>query len=202
MDKKVQVQKFDKQAKKYEKMQKNDPIAKFRKRIFPEAEGRVLEVAIGAGLNLPFYKNVTELVGIDFSLEMLRVAKQASLQYSFPIKLNQADVETAEFEANSFDTIVSSLSFCTYENPIHVMNQFSKWCKPNGKILMLEHGKSTNRMLSILQKAIDPLAFKMIGCHQDREILHYVNSSNLEVLNVNRSIAGLLYFIWARPIGQ
>lgn len=199
MDKKAQIRKFDKQAKKYERMQKNDPTSRFRRRIFLEAEGRVLEVAIGTGLNLPFYKKVTELVGIDFSLEMLRAVEGVSLHYSFPIKLKQADVETVEFEANSFDTIVSSLSFCSYENPVKVMDQFSKWCKPDGKILMLEHRKSTNRLLSVIQKGIDPFAFKMIGCHQDREILHYVQSSNLELLKVERAIAGLLYFIWARP---
>lgn len=199
MDKKTQVRKFDKQAPKYERMQKNDPTARFRRRIFPEAEGKVLEVAIGAGLNLPYYKKVTELIGIDFSLEMLRAVEGIKSDYSFPIELQQADVETIDFAKNSFDTIVSSFSFCSYKNPVKVLNRFSRWCKPDGKILMLEHGESTNRLLRFMQKGIDPIAFKMIGCHQNRKILHEVQSSNLEILKVERAVAGILYFIWAKP---
>ncbi|WP_261132214.1 class I SAM-dependent methyltransferase [Bacillus sp. Marseille-Q3570] len=200
MNKNAHIRKFDKQAKKYERMQQKDPTAKFRKRIIPDAEGEVLEVAIGTGLNLPFYKNVTALTGIDFSREMLEAASKVTARYPYSIELKQADVETATFEENRFDTIVSSLSFCSYEKPVEVLNRFGKWCKPDGKILMLEHGKSTNRLLRGLQKGIDPLAYKMIGCHQDRDILGYVIASEqLEVVKVERALAGFFYFIWARP---
>ncbi|WP_408010499.1 class I SAM-dependent methyltransferase [Pseudalkalibacillus sp. A8] len=199
MDKNAHIGKFDKQAKKYEKLQKKDPTAKFRKRIIPDAEGKTLEVAIGTGLNLPYYKNVTELTGVDFSSEMLNAASKAINSYPFTIDLKQADVETINFEENSFDTIVSSLSFCSYENPVEVLNRFQRWCKPDGKVLMLEHGKSTNRILRGIQKGIDRIAYKMIGCHQARDILGFVEESPLEVMKMERALAGFMYFIWARP---
>ncbi len=109
MDKDAHIRKFNKQAKKYEKLQKKDPTARFRKRIIPDAEGKTLEVAIGTGLNLPYYRNVTELTGIDYSSEMLNAASKITHSYPFEINLEQVDVETIHFEENSFDTIVSSL---------------------------------------------------------------------------------------------
>ncbi|MGM7700171.1 class I SAM-dependent methyltransferase [Pseudalkalibacillus sp. Hm43] len=199
MNQQTQVRKFDKQAKKYERLQTKDPTSRYRKRIIPEASGKVLEVAVGTGLNFPYYNEVEEVIGIDFSSKMLDSARKVTHLHSFPIQLQQADVEEVNFEENQFDTIVSTLSFCSYENPVTLLNRFNRWCKPGGQILMMEHGKCTNRVLAWGQKQLDPLAYKMIGCHQDREISRFVVESDLEVHKFERALAGFLYFIWAKP---
>ncbi|MFL1677424.1 class I SAM-dependent methyltransferase [Paenibacillus dendritiformis] len=139
MDRQSLIQKFDKQAKKYSKRRKNKHAYRFRQRIFQEAEGKVLEVSIGSGLNFPFYNKNIELTGIDFSHEMLKAAQNAAKNYPFKTTFIQEDVESVELSANSFDTIVSSGSLCAYQNPIHVLNNFQKWCRPEGNILLLEH---------------------------------------------------------------
>jgi len=199
MDRQSLIKKFDKQAKKYDKRRKNDQAYKFRQRIFQEAKGKVLEVAIGSGLNFPFYSSDIELTGLDFSHEMLKRAQNAAKDYPFKTTLIQEDVETVDFNENSFDTIISSGSLCAYQDPVSVLNSFQKWCEPDGKILMIEHGISTNKPLACLQNALDPLALKVVGCHQNRNISKIVKESGLKLIREERYLAGYLYLIWAKP---
>lgn len=199
MDRQSLIKKFDRQAKKYNKRRKNDQAYKFRQRIFQDAKGKVLEVAIGSGLNFPFYSSDIELTGLDFSHEMLKAAQNAAKDYPFKTTLIQEDVETVDFSENSFDTIVSSASLCAYQEPVSVLNSFQKWCKPEGKILMMEHGISTNKSLAWLQKSLDPLVLKVAGCHQNRDISQIIKESDLKLIREERYLAGYLYLVWAKP---
>lgn len=202
MNRQSLIKKFDKQAEKYDKRRKNDPLYRFRRRIFPEAEGNVLEVAIGSGLNFPFYRRDIELTGVDFSHEMLIKAEHAARNYPFQTTFIQRDIETLEFNENRFDTIISSTSFCAYQEPVDVLNKFQKWCKPEGKILLLEHGISTKRFLAGMQKMIDPLALRAVGCHQNRNISAIVEQSDVKTIREERYMAGSLYLIWAEPVDK
>ncbi|UFT98147.1 methyltransferase domain-containing protein [Radiobacillus kanasensis] len=199
MDRQSLIKKFDKQAKKYNKRRNYGQAYKFRQRIFQEAKGKVLEVAIGSGLNFPFYSSDIELTGLDFSYEMLKTAQNAAKNYPFKTALIQKDVETVEFNENSFDTIVSSASLCAYKEPGNVLNSFQKWCKPEGKILMMEHGISKNKPLAWLQNSLDPLMLKVVGCHQNRNISEIIKKSDLKLIREERYLAGYLYLIWAKP---
>ncbi|WP_404457930.1 class I SAM-dependent methyltransferase [Oceanobacillus kapialis] len=199
MDRQSLIKKFDKQAHKYNKRRKNGQASEFRQRIFREANGKVLEVAIGSGLNFPFYSSDIELTGLDFSPAMLKSAQNAAKNYPFKTTLIQDDVEKVEFDENSFDTIISSGSLCAYQEPVNVLNSFQKWCKPDGKILMLEHGISTNKPLAWLQKSLNPLAVKVVGCHQNRNISEIVKASKLTLIREERYFTGYLYLIWATP---
>ncbi|WP_040979359.1 class I SAM-dependent methyltransferase [Oceanobacillus jeddahense] len=199
MNRQSLIKKFDKQADKYDKRRRNDPLYRFRQRIFQKAEGNVLEVAIGSGLNFPFYSENIKLTGVDFSHEMLKKADRAAKDYAFHSVFIQKDVETVEFNDDSFDTIISSTSFCAYQEPVEVLNKFQKWCKPEGKILMLEHGISTNTFLAGMQKMVDPLALRVVGCHQNRNISNIIEKSNVKLIKEERYLAGSLYLIWAEP---
>ena len=193
------IRKFDKQSRKYDKRRNSNHASKFRKRIFQEADGYVLEVGIGPGLNFPFYNQDVTLTGLDFSHEMLKVARDAAKNYPFETTFIETDVETVEFNENTFDTIVSSGTLCAYQNPVTTLNNFQRWCKPGGKILLLEHGISTKKSIACVQKAINPLALKLVGCHQNRNITDIVNKSQLKVTKEERYLGGYLYLIWAKP---
>lgn len=199
MEHKSLIKKFDKQANKYNKRRKNDSAYKFREQVFQDVEGKVLEVGIGSGLNFSFYNKDVELTGVDFSREMLKIAQNAAKEYPFKATFIQEDVESVKFNENTFDTIVSSATLCAYQNPVIVLNNFQKWCKPEGKILMIEHGISTNKLLAWLQKRLDPLAVNIVGCHQDRNISEIVKKSSLKLIREERFMVGYLYLIWAKP---
>ena len=193
------IKKFDKQSNKYAKRRNNNRASKFRQRIFQDAEGHVLEVGIGSGLNFPFYNQEVKLTGLDFSHDMLKLARDAAKDYPFETTFIKTNVETVEFNENTFDTIVSSGTLCAYQNPVTTLNNFQRWCKPEGRILLLEHGVSTKKLIACVQKAINPLTLKLVGCHQNRNITDIVNKSQLNVIKEERYMAGYLYLIWAKP---
>lgn len=194
------IKKFDKQVDVYVRMRNNDKFAKYRRKLFHEARGDVLEVGVGTGLNFPYYNAVEKLTAVDFSEPMIAEAKKEAGRYPFPAEFICSDAEVIEFEENSFDTIVSSLSFCSYENPVELLNKFNTWCRKEGQILLLEHGLVKFKFLQMLQQAVDPLTMRMIGCHQNRDIEKLASSSNLEMIKVQRHVAGAIYIIKAKPV--
>ena len=194
------IKKFDKQVDVYVRMRDNDKFSKYRRKLFHKADGDVLEVGVGTGLNFPHYKEIKKLTAVDFSEPMIAEAEKEAGKYRFSAEFIRGDAESVEFEENSFDTIVSSLSFCSYNNPVELLNKFNLWCKEGGQILLLEHGLVKFKVLQVLQRAIDPLTMRMIGCHQNRDIEKLAASSNLEIIKVERHVIGALYLIQAKPV--
>lgn len=199
MKKEQIIKKFNKQAANYSKKLNKQGQNKWRKQIFQSVKGKTLEVAVGAGMNFSFYPKNIEYLGVDFSPKMIKYAKESAKKYGVNAKFIVSDVECLDFPDNSFDTIVSSGSFCGYENPVHVLNLFNKWCKEEGQILLLEHGLFSVPTLAWFQKKLDKLAVNAIGCHQNRDILEIVKQSNLKIMKHERGILGYLYLIWAKP---
>ncbi|CAM4273151.1 class I SAM-dependent methyltransferase [Lacicoccus alkaliphilus] len=199
MDTEKHIKKFDKQVGIYERMRNNDRFHKHRSALFGGAYGEVLEVAVGTGLNFPHYKGVDHLTAVDFSKKMLESAEKEAVNHPFPVQFINEDVEALTFADNSFDTIVSSLSFCSYEHPGEVLNRFNRWCRPGGRILLLEHGLGRSKVLQVIQKAVDPLTMRTIGCHQKRDISKIVGDSDLEIMNLERRVFGAVYLVEAAP---
>lgn len=199
MDKEKLIKTFDRQAKSYEKRRLYRSEEKWRRRLLPAAKGNILEVGVGAGANFQYYPKDVKVTAVDFSLEMLDKAKVAAMEEGIEAQFVHADVETLMFEQNSFDTIVSTLSLCGYDHPIRLLQAFNKWCKPDGQILLLEHGKSSNIVLSTLLTLLNPLNKRFVGCHLNRDILKIVQESNIAIERVEHYIAGAVHLVWAKP---
>lgn len=190
---------FDKQANGYEKRRKNQSQAKWREKLLSSAKGKVLEVAVGAGANFQFYPQGVEVTAVDFSGEMLKKAKSAAIEEGVNAQFIHSDVEFLSFEDHSFDTIISTLSLCGYENPTKILSLINKWCKPDGQILLLEHGKSSNPLIGYLQKMLNPLNRKVIGCEIDRDILRIIESSNIQIDQIEHYLKNMVHIVWAKP---
>lgn len=199
MEKEKLIKKFNKQANKYDKQRAQQSKSPYRRRIFQSIKGRTLEVAVGAGMNFAFIPPTSQYVGVDFSPEMLKKAETAAKKYSFQSTFILSEVEELRFADGEFDTIISSGTLCSYENPIEVLNRFNQWTASDGQVLLLEHGLFKNRYLAWLQKKLNPIFYKTIGCHQNRNILEIVQQSDLEVVKCERKMNGYLYMIWAKP---
>ncbi|WP_244520368.1 class I SAM-dependent methyltransferase [Fictibacillus solisalsi] len=200
MNKKL-IKKFNRQAQTYDRMRENQFQRKWREKLIGEAKGHVLELAVGAGGNFPFYKieKIDTITAVDFSPEMLGKAKKAARQYHLPAAFIESDIDELFFENQQFDSIVSTLSFCGYSSPARILENVSKWCKPNGQVLLLEHGISSNFLISTLQRALDPLAVKTVGCHQNRNIMKLVNHSPLDIQKAEHHWLNVFHLIWAKP---
>jgi methyltransferase OMS1 len=125
-------------------------IYSWRKKLLSHAKGDILELGFGSGRNLKFYAvnnhNWRSLTAIDFSEKMIGLTKKKLENNSLntKIKLMTMDVHKLDFEDNSFDTVVDTFGLCSYEDPITVLKEMQRVCKPNGYILLLEHGQSNS----------------------------------------------------------
>ncbi|WNS76062.1 class I SAM-dependent methyltransferase [Bacillus sp. DTU_2020_1000418_1_SI_GHA_SEK_038] len=199
MNKDKIIRTFDKQAKIYEKRRRIRSERKWRERLLSSTRGNVLEVAVGAGANFHYYPQGLKVTGVDFSEEMLKKAQEAAIEEGIDAQFILSDVESFSFEDNSFDTVISTLSMCGYENPTKVLNSFNKWCKPDGKILLLEHGKSSNTMIGCIQTMLNPLYRKIVGCELNRDILHIIEHSDIHVERMEHYLTGTVHLVWAKP---
>ena len=190
---------FDKQANGYEKRRKNQSQAKWREKLLSSVKGKVLEVAVGAGANFQYYPRGVEVTAVDFSGEMLKKAKAAAIEEGMDAQFIHSDVESLSFEDYSFDTIISTLSLCGYENPTIILNLMNKWCKPDGQILLLEHGKSSNALIGYLQTMLNPLNRRVIGCEIDRDILRIIESSSIQIDRMEHYLTNMVHLVWAKP---
>lgn len=199
MDKRKLIRIFDRQAVKYDRMRGDAYQRRWRQQLLRHAQGEVLELAVGAGANFPYYSPAIRLTAIDFSPAMVDKAKQAARAYPFEIDVQCADIEEADLPAHAFDTVVSTLSLCSYANPRKVLENMNRWCKPNGQILLMEHGISSHSIVAGIQKLLNPLLYRTMGCHHTRDILKMVRNSGMTIVGEERIWLNMGYLIWAKP---
>ncbi|MED4207529.1 class I SAM-dependent methyltransferase [Neobacillus mesonae] len=193
------IRTFDRQASQYEKRRMDNTQKRWRQNLLGEAKGEVLELAVGAGANFPFYASDVKVTATDFSKAMLEKAKQAASLHQVDAEFICGDIEGLNFSDQSFDTIISTLSLCCYDQPLIVLGNMKRWCKPNGTILLMEHGISTNSFISLIQKAINPLHYRIVGCHQTRNIPEMIQQSGIIIEKTESHWFNMVHLIWAKP---
>ena len=153
----------------------------YRKKLVSQAKGKILEIGIGTGRNLPYYPRGCEIIGVDLSEKMLEIARSLALNLGLSVTLLTMDVENLAFKDNTFDTVLCTLSLCTVPNPIHALYEMKRVCKPEGKILLLEHVRSHNQILGKIQDLLTPLIVRKIGCHLNRDTVGNIKKAGLNI---------------------
>ncbi len=142
-------------------------FSRLRKRLVKNAEGRTLEVGIGTGNNIPFYPGTVELTGIDFSDKMIGIARKKPTG-GLKVNLQVMDAEDMLFEDNAFDTVVSFGTLCSIPDPERGLKEIRRVCRDGGRILMLEHVRSENKIAGKLMDLLNPLTRRIIGDNINR----------------------------------
>jgi ubiquinone/menaquinone biosynthesis C-methylase UbiE len=174
-------------------------VSKLRRRLLRRASGKVLEVAVGTGKNLHYYPPGCRIIAVDVSREMLNVARKRAAKLSIEVSFLLADAEALPFRDKSFDTVVSSLTTCTFPNPVIALQEMARVCCPEGKILLLEHGRSDREWLRRFQDRTADRHAKQLGCHWNREPLGFVHEAGLKVKEAQRVFFGIFHQIEAQP---
>lgn len=174
-------------------------VRRLRRRLFRRASGKVLEVAVGTGKNLSYYPSDCRIVALDLSREMLRVAQNRAAKLSMDVLFLVADAEALPFRSNSFDTVVSSLSTCTFPHPLGGLKEMGRVCRHGGRVLLLEHGRSDRGAAARFQDRHADHFAKPLGCHWNREPLRLVREAGLKVTAVQRFFLGIFHEIEAVP---
>ena len=151
------------------------------------AQGQILEVGVGTGLMLPFYGSAaTEVVGIDLSSDMLDQAAKISSGFSFPVQLEQMDVENLRLESGSFDTVVSAFVFCSVNHPLQGLSECRRVLRPGGRLILLEHVDSQKWWVSTFLKLLNPLSVLLLGDHLTRDTVGVAREAGFRIDRVER----------------
>ena len=144
-----------------------------RLRIVPRAQGRVLEIGVGSGLNLMHYDagKVESVTGIDPSQELLTLAEPRAAAAPFPVKLLAESAEKIALPAQSFDSVVITLTLCSIPDVGAALAEMHRLLKLDGKLYFSEHGRSPDTNINRWQDRLNPLWGKIAGgCNLNRRI--------------------------------
>ncbi len=173
----------------------------WREKALAEARGRVLELGVGTGGNLPLYDplKVTSVTGVDFSAAMLDRARQRSCAVACDLRL--MDVQELLFPDAAFDTVIATCVFCTVPDPVLGLREAARVVRPGGRVVLLEHVR-VEGLLGTLQDIVNPLTLWLIGDHVNRRTLQSVREAGLGPIRVEAVAGDILQLIVARAPGQ
>jgi ubiquinone/menaquinone biosynthesis C-methylase UbiE len=151
---------------------RNKNLAAYRGRVVPEATGRVLEIGIGSGLNLPLYspKTVQQVIGLEPSPKLLEMAGRVE-RHGLSVDFIEGSAEEIPLENASVDTVVTTWTLCTIPDVDSALRQMRRVLKPGGRLLFVEHGRAADPKVVWWQDRLTPI-WKTIGggCHLNRPI--------------------------------
>jgi ubiquinone/menaquinone biosynthesis C-methylase UbiE len=167
-----------------------------------QARGQVVEIAVGTGLNLPLYPAEVQVLGIELSPEMLRLARRrtADAGLGARVEVRQGDVQALELADGSADTVVSTYTMCTIPDPAAAAGEAFRVLRPGGRFVLAEHGPSSNPVLRAGMRLVEPLAVRLAADHLTRDPRPLLEDAGFTLEYVARAKAGVSFRIVAtRP---
>ncbi|SDR51424.1 Methyltransferase domain-containing protein [Rhizobiales bacterium GAS113] len=158
---------------------RNRRFLPYRQRVIGAAEGRVLEIGIGSGLNLPFYgAPVREVLGLEPAPQLIAMARRRAEASAVPVTLVEGSAEAIPLDAKSIDTVVTTWTLCTIPQAANALAEMRRVLKPSGRLLFVEHGLAPDLGVRNWQNRLTP-AWKFIsgGCHLNRPIQTMIESA-------------------------
>ncbi len=184
----------------------NRQLADYRRRTVSAARGRVLEIGIGSGLNLPLYpREVSSVYGIDPSAGLLR---RAGGQDPKRAVLVEGSAEALPFDEGVFDTVVTTWTLCTIPDVLSALREMQRVLRADGRILFVEHGLAPDRAVARWQNRLTP-CWKCLGggCHLNRKIDDLIAAAGFHIEHLDtgymrgRNPFAYMYEGVARPTG-
>jgi ubiquinone/menaquinone biosynthesis C-methylase UbiE len=180
---------WDKQASSYDKQ-----IGWFERHVLGDnrgwacsrAHGDVLEVAVGTGLNLPFYSTDAPVTGIDLSPEMLAIARERAADLGREADLREGDAHELTFADESFDSVVCTYSLCNIPDTDRAVDEMKRVLKPGGNLILVDHIRSETKPVLWIQKLIELVSLRLEGDYMTRRPFEQVTAHGFEVRERDR----------------
>ncbi len=167
-----------------------EDLMRYRERLVPLARGRVLEVGVGSGLNLPLYgPGVERVVGLDPSAELLRRAAPLAGATAFPVHLVRAPAEAIPLADGSVDTVVMAWTLCSLADARAGLREMWRVLRPGGSLLFVEHGLAPEPGVAAWQRRLDPL-WARVSCHLDNPVDRMLRDAGFEVVELRSGYLG------------
>lgn len=162
-------------------------IRRQREKVVPRAQGRVLEVGIGTGLNLAHYDKakVAKIVALDPALSMHRLARRRVARSGLEVELVDVSAETIPLRDASIDSVVVTYSLCTIPDPVAALKEMRRVLAPGGRLIFCEHGRAPEERVRRWQDRLTPYWMKIAGgCHLNRDIPGLLGQGGFECLDL------------------
>lgn len=174
-----------------DRIMRQSEIERFRRGLIPEAEGRVLEIGVGSGLNLPLYTGaVTALVGLDPSDRLLAMARRRAEGSAVPVELVQGSATAIPLDDASVDMLVMTWTLCSIPDPVAALGEMRRVLRPGGALLFVEHGLSPQDGVARWQHRLTPLWRRIGGgCHLNRKVDDLLRLAGFEIAQLANEYA-------------
>ena len=175
-------------------------FSKWRETLFNRLQGkRILEAGIGTGKNLPYYPDDIHVTAIDISTGMLERARKREANLDIEAELLEMDVQHLEFSDHSFDTILATFVFCSVPDPILGLKELYRVCKPDGRLLLLEHMRPGNPILGSIFDMLNFMVVRMMGANINRRTMDNIRLAGWKVIYEEKLFSDIVRFIEAKP---
>jgi ubiquinone/menaquinone biosynthesis C-methylase UbiE len=181
---------WDKQAERYDKQ-----MGWFERRVLGtdnrswacrRATGDVLEVAIGTGLNLWAYGPGARITGVDLSPSMLDIARKRAADLGRDVNLREGDAHELPFADESFDSVVCTYSLCNIPDVDRAVGEMRRVLRPTGRLILVDHIRSENRFVFVIQKLIELVSKRVEGDYMTRRPSEEVRACGFEITEIDR----------------
>jgi ubiquinone/menaquinone biosynthesis C-methylase UbiE len=174
-------------------------VRRLRRELLQRAAGKVLEIGVGTGKNLPFYPQECEITAVDMSAGMMARARRRAAKLGRRVNFLLMDAEALGFPDGSFDTVVDSLNLCTFVDRTAALEEMARVCRPEGRILLLEHGRSDRGWLGRWQDRHAEKHAKRLGCRWNLEPPELVRQARLPLRRARRTFLGVFHLMEVTP---
>lgn len=185
---------YDREIRFWEKVQ----FGGGREWVAERAHGRLLEVAIGTGRNLPFYPSGVSVTGLELSPAMLDVARQRAADHGIEVHLQVGDAQALPFDDATFDTAVCTLSLCAIPDPGAAIAEMRRVLRPGGLLLLVDHIGSSWWPIWAVQRLVEQFTIRAAGEYMTRRQLPLVRAAGFDIVETQRLKAGTVERIAAR----
>ena len=161
---------------------RNQRLLPYRQRVIGAAEGRVLEIGIGSGPNLPFYRPpVTEILALEPTAKLVAMARHAP-HPDMPVRFIEASAEAIPLDDHSVDTVVTTWTLCTIPQAATALAELRRVLRPSGRLLFVEHGLAPDESVRWWQDLLTPASrYISGGCHLNRPIRSMIEAAGFRI---------------------
>jgi ubiquinone/menaquinone biosynthesis C-methylase UbiE len=166
-------------------------LLRYRRALVPMARGRVVDIGIGSGLNLPLYgAEVESVIGIDPSAGLLSLARRAAASAAVRAELLLGSATDLPLRTGSVDTVVMTWTLCSIPDPAAALREMKRVLRPGGALLFIEHGLSPEPGVARWQRKLTPIWRRLAGgCHLDRKVDELIRGVGFEIATLSTGYA-------------